>query len=376
MKNAFREGRILGAGWVLIGMLNVLPALHGRTFTDNTGRKIEADLVATDGASATIKMANGKEYTLPLSKFSEADQAYLREQASEPAPTTTTESPSGSLDATRINDVIGHQFFGSTTLWSDDPDEVAKRLQWPQESRTPRQSSFRRYPRADYRFLGARPYSAVLYGQEGKVTSVSIVFANKGDLFGSVGGAEAHFDKEDEIPDDAEELLEKAMENDEARIGAALSSVLGESDSQRFGEGKTRTRVERWDWEGHSFLLTALEGEYVGLQIQPTAVADAGGKTARVSDADVRARIRANVERRDNGDVIIANLPMVDQGPKGYCVPATFERCMRYLDVPADMYLLAMAGQSGLGGGTSPELLIRSIGSDVKRKGRRFDELG
>ncbi|MEM9480959.1 MAG: hypothetical protein AAGA58_14990, partial [Verrucomicrobiota bacterium] len=117
-------------------------------------------------------------------------------------------------------------------------------------------------------------------------------------------------------------------------------------------------------------------GEYVGLQIQPTAVADAGGKTARVSDADVRARIRANVERRSNGDVVIANLPMVDQGPKGYCVPATFERCMRYLDVPADMYLLAMAGQSGLGGGTSPELLIRSIGSDVKRKGRRFDELG
>jgi hypothetical protein len=36
---------------------------------------------------------------------------------------------------------------------------------------------------------------------------------------------------------------------------------------------------------------------------------------------------------------------MVDQGPKGYCVPATFERAMRTMGIDADMYLLAMVGQ-------------------------------
>ena len=54
-----------------------------------------------------------------------------------------------------------------------------------------------------------------------------------------------------------------------------------------------------------------------------------------------------------NGDVILKDIPMVNQGPKGYCVPATWERAMRYMGVPADMYVLAMAGQSGAGGGTS-----------------------
>jgi hypothetical protein len=165
------------------------------------------------------------------------------------------------------------------------------------------------------------------------------------------------------------------MENDETRIAERLTRALGEPERQRYGEGKSRQRVSRWDWEGHALLLSAVEGEYVGLQIAPVAMADAGGKAVRVSDAEVRERSRENVIKRPNGDAVISNIPMVDQGPKGYCVPATFERCMRYLDVPADMYLLAMAGQSGLGGGTNVQRLIDAIERDVRRKGRRFDTL-
>ena len=62
---------------------------------------------------------------------------------------------------------------------------------------------------------------------------------------------------------------------------------------------------------------------------------------------------------------------MVDQGPKGYCVPATFERVMRTMGLEADMYLLAMVGQSSAGGGTSVELLLQNVRSQVYRKGRR-----
>jgi hypothetical protein len=62
---------------------------------------------------------------------------------------------------------------------------------------------------------------------------------------------------------------------------------------------------------------------------------------------------------------------MVDQGPKGYCVPATFERVMRTMGLEADMYLLAMVGQSKAGGGTSVELLLQNVRSQVYRKGRR-----
>ena len=131
--------------------------------------------------------------------------------------------------------------------------------------------------------------------------------------------------------------------------------------------------MERWDWAGHAFLLSHVPDEYVSLAVQTVAAAENRGNTARVSDATIRERARGFIEKRDNGDVVISNIPMVDQGPKGYCVPATAERCMRFLGIPADMYLLAMAGETQAGGGTSVELLLSNIGSDIKRKGRSFD---
>ena len=73
-------------------------------------------------------------------------------------------------------------------------------------------------------------------------------------------------------------------------------------------------------------------------------------------------------------DVIINNIPMVDQGPKGYCAPATVERCMRFMGISADMYLLANIGKTSIGGGTSMKTLFGNIGRDIKRKGRSFDE--
>ena len=48
----------------------------------------------------------------------------------------------------------------------------------------------------------------------------------------------------------------------------------------------------------------------------------------------------------DDGDVWIAGVPMVDQGQKGYCVPATLERELRYLGLRADMHELALALQT------------------------------
>lgn len=57
----------------------------------------------------------------------------------------------------------------------------------------------------------------------------------------------------------------------------------------------------------------------------------------------------------DEGDVWIAGVPMVDQGQKGYCVPATLERELRYLGLRADMHELALALQTKYrGGGGTP----------------------
>jgi len=71
--------------------------------------------------------------------------------------------------------------------------------------------------------------------------------------------------------------------------------------------------------------------------------------------------------------VLLSDIPMVNQGPKGYCVPATWERVLRYMGVPADMYVLAMAGQTQEGGGTSMSAIQEGVHQAVVRAGRRIE---
>ncbi|MCB1235827.1 MAG: C39 family peptidase [Verrucomicrobiae bacterium] len=343
-----------------------------RSFTNAKGQTIEAKVIGLQGAQVTIEMKDGRKFTVPANSLSAEDQSYLKTWKPAPTSAGTPLKEENGVTIASLNEVVGAELFKDIALWESAPEDTAKRLDWPRESKTPYSESFRAYPREAYRFLGARPYSAALYGEDGKVTGLSIVFANKGDSFGSAGSGEEHFIKGKPVPGGLEGLR-MIMENDAETISSALTGLLGESDRQKFGEGETRTDVQRWDWNGHAFLLSHVEDEYVGLSIQPVEFADKRGRSARVPDSLVRERARGNVEARENGDVVIGNLPMVDQGPKGYCVPATAERCMRYLGIPADMYLLAMAGETKIGGGTSVSLLLNNIGQDIKRKGRKFE---
>lgn len=263
--------------------------------------------------------------------------------------------------------------FADNMLWDDDPEDVASRLRWPGESSTETSRSYRLYASPNYKFASARPYSAALYGGPASTTAVSLVFANKGDCFASAGAGEEHF-KEGEVTKDPK-VLESWIERDEELITERMESLLGKARRQNYGQGSAKRKVSRWDWLGHSFLLSVAEGDFVSLALETIERANARGKNRKVADMHIRRVHRANVERRDNGDVVIGNIPMVDQGPKGYCVPATFERCMRYMEVPADMYLLAMAGSTGLGGGTHTPTLVESVQKEVWSAGRTFKPL-
>jgi hypothetical protein len=367
---------------VMLATLLVAPAARSeefRTLTNTAGKAIRAKIVAVANGKASILLESGQPFEVPLASLSPADQQFLETwkpaagaAPSSPASMPAALAPTGGVTVEQINEAIGHALFAGNTLWSSKPEEVAARLDWPRESKTAIGESYRAYPNAEYRFLGARPHSSALYGENEQVTGLSIVYANKGDSFGAAGGGEEHFIKGKPVPGGMEGVR-LIMANDAEIIGGKLSALLGPSQKQRFGEGESRVEVERWDWAGHAFLLSHVPDEYVSLAVQTVAAAENRGNTARVSDATIRERARGFIEKRDNGDVVISNIPMVDQGPKGYCVPATAERCMRFLGIPADMYLLAMAGETQAGGGTSVELLLSNIGSDIKRKGRSFD---
>jgi hypothetical protein len=336
---------------LLLGCLSTLQAVE---ISNLEGSVINVDILQTEPDRIQIRMVNGHVLWLERERLTMETRQML-----------TTKELAEQEAFKELNDLLGIPLFADNTLRDDATGAVAERLAWPKESETNRQSSYRHYPPADYRILGCRPFSAVLYGNEGTAQRLSIVFANKGD-----------FRFSDPPTKDEIEAMEEAIEADAERIEALLTDALGEPDRQQFGSGRgIRQLIQRWDWKGQAFLLASQDGEYVNLKIMTTEAADNKGRGEKLSDAALRELSIENIMTRGNGDVLIGNIPMVDQGPKGYCVPATFERYLRYMQIPADMYLLAMAGQTQVGGGTSLSRIIESIDSYISSQNRSMKEI-
>jgi hypothetical protein len=62
-----------------------------------------------------------------------------------------------------------------------------------------------------------------------------------------------------------------------------------------------------------------------------------------------------------SGDVWLADVPMVDQGEKGYCVVAATERVMRYYGDKVDENELAQVANTATAGGTSSEAMLDAL---------------
>jgi len=243
----------------------------------------------------------------------------------------------------------------------------AESLQLPVESETKYQSSYRVYIDQGPELLGARPKSISLIASEDHPDQLTIMFANKGDSASTYLRANAAANASLKDITDVKRLIQA----DYDILKKNISEQLGKPSTQGFGEGgKAREFPLRWNYQGTSFLLTERPGEYCVLRILPSSSADQGGKTSRISDSTMRERMKSNVVHRPNGDVIIENIPMVDQGPKGFCVPATYTRVLLYAGVPADLYLLALLGHTDVGGGTSTTAMENSARALATSYGR------
>jgi hypothetical protein len=272
----------------------------------------------------------------------------------------------------QVNKAIGLELFADASLWDDDAKAVAERLSWPQESETTNDASYRLYPKDDYRIFECRPYSCAFISEMNKPSTLSLMFANKGDAV-SISARDVKDKTKAKARDEQIKDYKKAIADDAKDLEEKLTKLFGKPTMGSMGQAQaTREVVRRWNWNGHAFLLAAPKDEYVALRILSMKSADEGGRS-RVSDAELFARAKTRVEKRPNGDVILKDIPMVNQGPKGYCAPATWERAMRYMGVPADMYVLAMAGQSGAGGGTSIVAIAAGAKDAVTRGGRKLE---
>lgn len=78
--------------------------------------------------------------------------------------------------------------------------------------------------------------------------------------------------------------------------------------------------------------------------------------------------IKENVQRNEDGDVWIENVPMVDQGQKGYCAAAASERILRYYGLAVDQHQIAQLAETAAEGGTTIEGMAVAVG----KIGRQF----
>ena len=137
-------------------------------------------------------------------------------------------------------------------------------------------------------------------------------------------------------------------------------------------------QLPAWDCGPHVLLLDYAESEYLIVHIIPGK--DAGEHRSRVSDSarvESKDSYAANVRHESNGDTFVDGVPMVNQGQKGYCVPATVERVLRYFGVSGvDMHKLAERANTGNGGGTTVDGIVHGTKKLLVEYGLRMRDAG
>lgn len=243
--------------------------------------------------------------------------------------------------------------FMDAKMWDQPVSEVLNKrshlgFRWLSKAKNDARST-----REGLKLWGQPVGETILRSREGKLHSFEISIYNRGDM-GDISG--------------------DAFDNLSTKWLALLQSKTGMD-----GEKMNRTQkgsvvsADRWLWEcpgayialtesssGHGskkqpeFLKLSLVSVKFGKEMFSTR----GGITKLMTK---RGDLKDSVEKRDNGDVVIRNIPMVDQGRKGYCAVASAERVFRYYGLQVDQHAMAQIAQSSAQGGTNPDKMVDSL---------------
>ncbi|MEM1295550.1 MAG: C39 family peptidase [Verrucomicrobiota bacterium] len=126
--------------------------------------------------------------------------------------------------------------------------------------------------------------------------------------------------------------------------GRSLSETLGVRATPRRPDTKTGIDIKGYQWQGkvgvavleynpEAMDADSPDPQYLRLRLSPKEIARQGVRLIQLP---------ANVKRdQDSGNILIPEIPMVDQGAKGYCVVAACQRLFEYYRVPIDQHQLA-----------------------------------
>lgn len=138
--------------------------------------------------------------------------------------------------------------------------------------------------------------------------------------------------------------------------------------------------AEGWTWVSQKGMAVlehnpeALDGkpEFLRLKIAPRDAKGVYAAAFQSRPSAVRVSELPKNVVRDGDDVFIKGVPMVDQGPKGYCVVATTQRLFEYYGIPADQHQIAQVAGSDAKRGTSSLAMSEALGRIDYRFKTRF----
>jgi hypothetical protein len=118
--------------------------------------------------------------------------------------------------------------------------------------------------------------------------------------------------------------------------------------------------------------------EFVRLEITPAE--KPAGLLATALSATKPKFSAADRVKRDaaTGDVVLTDVPMVDQGQKGYCAVACAERVLRYYGVQVDANEVAQIANSDASSGTSADAMfdaLRKIGARLRVRVKPIEQV-
>jgi len=138
-------------------------------------------------------------------------------------------------------------------------------------------------------------------------------------------------------------------------LNATFEEIKKKLDEQTGKKHKDLSKKEAvqltsymWKDDVSAYLLekssTANTGEFLRLRVAPYRDAKKTNRTAS------RTSLRSNLTKESNGDTFIENIPMVDQGAKGYCACASSARIFQYYGRNISMHEIAqIAGSTNAG---------------------------
>jgi hypothetical protein len=192
--------------------------------------------------------------------------------------------------------------------------------------------------------------------KDGKLSFVTVSVANKGDDYEIITKTKftEAVNKTKKLLGDASGVKEETRRKEEM-ITKAEGAVWRCKKGLFVGEWlflpEKKEEVDGW------IFTTKEHGEFVRMRLMPPSGL-LGMQLSKAKASTSRQQLAAKVKREGTSS-IIQGIPMVDQGSKGYCAVASFERVLRHYGADIDMHDLANLAETY--GGTDPQKMKSAI---------------